>query len=240
MGAHRKNLWRKGWRMSAAGLRIISAGAARGLLDHVLGDMVAWDQSHFGAVGAVQKMFESGADCDLLVLTRTQIDALSQLGQVNEVADLGWVATGLAVCEGDAQAPLVTDQSSLRRALEQASMLYVPDTRQSTAGKHVANMLEQLHLTQHMSTRISEHPNGATAMKAMAAQKQPMALGCTQASEILHTPGVRLIGLLPEPFGLSTLYTLAIPESNKNSASAREAAGKLLAAGAARQATGFQ
>jgi molybdate transport system substrate-binding protein len=118
----------------------------------------------------------------------------------------------------------------------------VPDTKQSTAGKHVASMIEQLGLTQQMQGRISEHPNGAVAMKALAdnASGQGLLLGCTQASEIIYTSGVRLIGLLPESFGLSTLYTLAIPTGSTQASAAREAVEHLLAASAVRQTAGFQ
>jgi molybdate transport system substrate-binding protein len=242
MGAHRKNLRRKGWRMNTANLRIISAGAARGLLNTVLGPAIDQASSHFGAVGAMQKIFEGGAECDLLLLTRAQIDALASLGQVSNVADVGWVATGLAVRDSNAQAPSVTDRASLKLVLESTSMLYVPDTKQSTAGKHVASMIEQLGLTQQMQGRISEHPNGAVAMKALAdnASGQGLLLGCTQASEIIYTSGVKLIGLLPEPFGLSTLYSVAMPARSQQASAAREAASSLLAASAVRQAAGFQ
>jgi molybdate transport system substrate-binding protein len=35
-------------------------------------------------------------------------------------------------------------------------------------------------------------------------------IGCTQATEILATPGVRLAGPLPHGFELDTLYTAAV------------------------------
>ena len=38
----------------------------------------------------------------------------------------------------------------------------------------------------------------------------PGAIGCTQVTEILYTRGVDLIGLLPSPFELSTVYTAAV------------------------------
>ena len=38
----------------------------------------------------------------------------------------------------------------------------------------------------------------------------PAAIGCTQASEILYTPGVALVGPLPEPFALTTDYRAAV------------------------------
>jgi hypothetical protein len=43
-------------------------------------------------------------------------------------------------------------------------------------------------------------------MRALAESGPPGALGCTQVTEILYTPGLALAGPLPEPFGLSTVY----------------------------------
>lgn len=37
------------------------------------------------------------------------------------------------------------------------------------------------------------------------------AVGCTQASEILYTEGVRLVGPLPAEFELATVYAAAVP-----------------------------
>ncbi len=47
-------------------------------------------------------------------------------------------------------------------------------------------------------------------MAALAVATEPSAVGCTQVTEILYTPGVRLLGELPPPFGLATIYTAAI------------------------------
>ena len=54
------------------------------------------------------------------------------------------------------------------------------------------------------------YPNGATAMREMAADADPGAIGCTQITEIKYTPGIELVGPLPNPFGLATIYTAAI------------------------------
>jgi molybdate transport system substrate-binding protein len=36
-------------------------------------------------------------------------------------------------------------------------------------------------------------------------------MGCTQVTEIKNTPGIDLIGLLPQEFELATVYALGIP-----------------------------
>ena len=47
--------------------------------------------------------------------------------------------------------------------------------------------------------RLRTFPNGITAMRAMASDAVPGAIGCTQVTEIAYVPGVALVGLLPPP-----------------------------------------
>ena len=47
-------------------------------------------------------------------------------------------------------------------------------------------------------------------MRALAESGAPGALGCTQVTEILYTPGLTLAGPLPEPFGLATIYAAGV------------------------------
>jgi len=48
------------------------------------------------------------------------------------------------------------------------------------------------------------------AMKAMGLSKDPQAIGCTQVTEILSTPGVQLVGDLPKAHELATVYTAVL------------------------------
>jgi molybdate transport system substrate-binding protein len=71
-------------------------------------------------------------------------------------------------------------------------------------------MLDTLGIASEVAPRLKEFPNGATAMKAMADSQALYAIGCTQASEILYTEGVTLVGPLPGEFELATLYSAAV------------------------------
>lgn len=222
----------------------MSAGAAMGLVKTLISDQVDIRiGDNFGAVGAIYDKFLTGEACDLLVLTRKQLTEMEAAGVLIEgsVRDLGYVKTGLAVSAANAHAPVVRDAASLKAALVAASSIYAPDTKKSTAGQHVADVLVRLGIWNDVRSKISEHPNGATAMKTMGAANDAAAIGCTQTTEILYTPTVRMIGLLPEGFGLSTVYSIAIPKRSTNPAAAQAAIDKLCgsAASAARVAAGF-
>jgi molybdate transport system substrate-binding protein len=75
--------------------------------------------------------------------------------------------------------------------------------------------------------RLRPHPNGATAMRAMAGQKGGNPIGSTQITEILPIDGVETIGMLPGEFELATVYTVGIPKSCKRRSEAETLAALL-------------
>jgi len=201
-----------------------------GLARQLLSDQVSINVGiNFGAVRTMYDLYVTGVPCDLLLLTRAQIDELYQAGCLVEgsVMDVGHVKTGIAVRAETQNNPLIKDVESLKATLQAASSLYCPDMKQSTAGLHVLNMLKKLGIWEEMKSKVSEHPNGATAMRMMDTSNDESSIGCTQVTEILYTPSVRLVGLLPKEFELSTVYSIAVPLRSTNPEAALEAARRL-------------
>src|SRR5262249_4654954 len=96
----------------------------------------------------------------------------------------------------------------LRALLHGARAIYLPDPERATAGIHAMQMLRALG--EGEETRVRAFPHGAAAMAAMAQATDAPVVGITQVSEILYTPGVRLLGVLPPPHQLATLYCAAV------------------------------
>lgn len=199
--------------MPPPAVHLLSAGAAKGL---VLAAQSAFERdcgtalhASFGAVGAMREQFAAGVPCDAIVLTRALIDALVAAGAVDaaSVRDLGWVHTGIAVPKAASAAP-VSDVSQLRGLLHGARTIYLPDPERATAGIHAMRVLRALG--EDPNARVRAYPHGAAAMAAMAQAADDSAIGITQVSEILYTPGVRLLGVLPPPHQLATLYSAAV------------------------------
>ena len=105
-----------------------------------------------------------------------------------------------------------TDAASLRAAFLAADAIFVPDTKASTAGIHVAKVLQQLGIAEEVAARLRIYPNGATAMRQLAASDATRPIGCTQSTEIISTQGVMLSGSLPQGCELSTMYTAAVAQ----------------------------
>jgi molybdate transport system substrate-binding protein len=196
-------------------LRLLSAGAAQGLARAIepafTAETGAALSASFGAVGAMQQRFDVGEPCDVIVLTAALIDALVASGVVRGEtrATLGRVRTGIAVRANDA-APDVATPAALRDALLAADAIFVPDMERSTAGIHIAKVLLELGIDAEVRDRLRTFPNGATAMRELAASTSVQPIGCTQHTEILYTPGVRLVAALPREFELATEYVAAV------------------------------
>jgi molybdate transport system substrate-binding protein len=196
-------------------LHLLSAGAAQGLARAIepvfAADTGAALAARFGAVGAMQELFRSDDPCDVIVLTAAMIDALAAAGEVRRDgrAALGRVRTGIAVREGDA-APDVATPEALRTALLAADAIYLPDPLKATAGIHFAGVLRELGIHDAVRDRLRAFPNGAAAMRELAASTSTRPIGCTQHTEILYTPGVTLVAPLPRQFELATTYVAAV------------------------------
>lgn len=211
----------------SATVHVLSAGAAKGLLtalaprfQEATGAAIS---GTFNAVGAIRAAFIGGAECDVLILTAPQLAELARDGAIDaaSVVPLGRVATGVAVRRGEPH-PAIDDQQALRATFGNAAALYCPDPERATAGIHFVKVLRELDLWPAAETKLRAYASGGIAMQAMADAAEGGLVGCTQVTEILYTPGVELVGVLPPPFELVTVYAAAVSAKAAHAALARE------------------
>ncbi|QWG14849.1 substrate-binding domain-containing protein [Bradyrhizobium sediminis] len=196
-------------------LNILSGGAAQGLVASLAPKFKAQTgldiAGEFGAVGAMADKLRQGMPADIVILTSAIITKLAQENWLvpASISDIGLVETAIGVRSGD---PLVAvnDATGLRAALLAADAIFVPDTKASTAGIHVAKVLRQLGIADEVASRLRIFPNGATAMRHLALSDAARPIGCTQSTEIISTKGVTLSGVLPKGCDLATMYTAAV------------------------------
>ncbi|MES2192879.1 MAG: substrate-binding domain-containing protein [Pseudomonadota bacterium] len=194
---------------------ILSGGAAQGLVASVAPQFKAQTgldiTGEFGAVGAMADKLRAGTRADIIILTAAIVARLAEESWVvpASIADIGLVETAVAVRTGDSVVT-VSDEAGLRDALLAADAIFVPDIKASTAGIHVANVLQQLGIAGEVEDRLRIFPNGGTAMRHLAESDAVRPIGCTQSTEIISTKGVALSGSLPRGYDLSTMYTAAV------------------------------
>ena len=131
-------------------LNILSGGAAQGLVASLAPKFKALTgldiEGEFGAVGAMADKLRGGTPTDIAVLTAAKIAESgpreSCCGQLRYPTSAS-VETAMAVRAGDPKVS-VGDAAALREAFLAADAIFVPDTKASTAGIHVAKILQQL------------------------------------------------------------------------------------------------
>lgn len=207
-------------------LNILSGGAAHGLVANLAPAFKAktgYDISgEFGAVGAMADKLRNGVGTDIIILTKALVAKLADEKLVfpSSISDVGLVETALAVRDSDPKV-VVRNTDDLRAAFLAADAIFVPDIKASTAGIHVAKVLAQLGIAEEVATRLKVYPNGATAMRELAASSTTRPIGCTQSTEIIATKGVELSGSLPKGCELATMYTAGVTTSTAHAGEAQ-------------------
>lgn len=217
-------------------ISILSGGAAQGLVGSLAAAFKANTgldiEGEFGAVGLMADKLRKGTPTDLVILTAALLAKLTEENLIvgSSMADIGLVETALAVRAGDPQMT-AKDATSLREVLLASDAIYVPDTKASTAGIHLAKVLEQIGVANQVAGRLRIFANGATAMRELAASTTQRPIGCTQSTEIISTSGVVLSGALPPGCELATMYTAGITKTAVRAAQAQRLIDLLIAAG---------
>ena len=206
-------------------LHLLSGGAAQGVVAQLQMQFQAQNaysvSGSFGAVGLMQDRLLAGEACDVIVLTEALIGQLTAEGHVvaGSARSLGGVKTGIAV-QAKESVPDVGSPEALKAALLAATGIYFPDPAKATAGIHFMKVLKALGIDVTLADRLRPFPNGATAMREMSQCSQVGLIGCTQVTEILYTPGIKLVAPLPKAFELATVYTAAVCTGARHAAMA--------------------
>ena len=210
-----------------AELRILSAGAAQGVVENIAaaytretGNGVKAD---FGAVGAMNSRVVGGEEVDVIVLTGALIDELIVSGHVvaGSRFDIGKVGTGVAVWTG-VPLPDVSSADTLRSSLLVATKIVCPDPATATAGKVVMQVLERLGITDRVKPNLQYFPNGYAAMNWLVESRSRNEMGITQITEILANKGVTYVGPLPGDLQTKTMYSAGLSARAAERGAARE------------------
>src|SRR4051812_2381244 len=134
----------------AAELKVISAGAVRGLIAQIIEDYSRQTGQKFdftiGTTGQLRNIIASGQPADLIIVSAPLMAELEKTGKFlpNSRADLGRVGIGVAVREG-APVPDVATPESFKAALAAArSVAFTNPAEGGTSGIHFTGVAARL------------------------------------------------------------------------------------------------
>jgi molybdate transport system substrate-binding protein len=190
-------------------LKLISSMATR----QVLAELAAtWQQASgveviIESVGGVDaaKRVQAGEAFDGVVLASDAIDRLLAGGQLVAGSRVDLVRSSVAVAvKAGVPRPDISTERLLRSAIEAA-----PTIGYSTGPSGVAlvKLFEGWGLSDALQSRIVQAPPGVPVGILVA--RGEVALGFQQLSELMHLDGITVVGTLPEPVSITTIFSAA-------------------------------
>jgi molybdate transport system substrate-binding protein len=230
----------------AADLKVISAGAVRGLIAQIIEDYSAKTGQKFdftiGTTGQLRTVIASGQHADLIIVAVPLMEELEKTGKLTpgSRADLGRVGIGVAVREG-ARVPDVATPDAFKKALVEAkSVAFTDPAAGGTSGIYFTGLTERLGIGEAIKQKAVMTKGGREAAIEVAEGRAEMAV--IFVSEAIAVKGVKVAGLLPPSLQDYSAYAAAIPQSSTDAVAARAFITALTSAGMAERwrSNGFE
>ncbi len=169
-----------------------------------------------GGVDAARRV-RDGEAFDFVVLAADAIEQLAAGGRVDPASrtDLARSSVAIAVAAG-ATPPDVSRESAIRDAVLHARSI---GCSTGPSGAHLARLLERWGIAETIGPRIVQAAPGVPVGTLVA--RGDVDLGFQQLSELMHLPGIDVVGLLPEEIQSTTVFSAAICTASRAIAATR-------------------
>lgn len=206
----------------APALRVFTTRAIRTVLDQVGPEFersrrCGLDITTDIAAPMVRRV-RSGEPFDVLVAAPDQIDALARDGFITPATrvDLARSGIGVAVRTG-APLPDVSSVDAFKRTLLSArSIAYL---KEGQSGVYLARLLEDLSIAEAVEPR-TVRPDGDVVSELVA--RGQVEIGMVVVTQIMTTPGVTLVGPLPEDIQNYVVFSAGISARSEAAGAARD------------------
>lgn len=170
-----------------------------------------------GGVDAARRV-AAGEPFDMVFLAADAIDKLLAGGHAVAGSRVDLVRSGVAVAvKRGAPQPDLGSEAAVKQAV-----LAAPTVGYSTgpSGTALLELFERWGIAEQVRPRTVQAPAGIPVGSLVA--KGEVALGFQQLSELMHLDGVDVVGLLPEPIHITTIFSGAVCAASSRPDAARD------------------
>ncbi|MDR8729667.1 Aconitate isomerase [Burkholderia pseudomultivorans] len=168
-----------------------------------------------GGVDAAKRV-QAGEPFDFVVLASDAIARLAADGRVvaHSRVDVARSGIAIAVATG-AERPDIGTEAAVRDAVLHARRIGYST---GPSGVHLNRLFARWGLSDALASRIVQAPPGVPVGMLIASGE--VDLGFQQLSELMHVPGVAVVGTLPDAIQAMTVFAAAVCDSARDRAAA--------------------
>jgi molybdate transport system substrate-binding protein len=209
----------------AADVKVIAAGAVRGLIGQIIDDYSGRTGQKFdftiGTTGQLRNIIASGQPADLIICSAPLMAELEKVGKFTPGSrtDLGRVGIGVAVRDGAAVPDVATPEVFKTTLVAARSIAFTNPAEGGTSGIYFTGLAERLGIGDAVKAKAVLTKGGHEAAVAVAQGQAEMAV--IFISEAVVVKGVVVAGPLPPSLQQYSGYAAAIPASSTDPAAAR-------------------
>ena len=209
---------------NSAELNVVAAGAVRGIIGSMIDDYSRQSGTKFhltvGPTGQLRKAIASGEPVDLVITSAPLMAELEESGKIapGSRIDLGRVGLGVVVREGTPLPDISTPDAVKAALIKAGSIAYTDPKLGGTSVEHLMKFAEGTGIKDEVVRKGVISTGGNDAAAKVADGKADIAI--VPITDI-HAKEAKLVGELPEPIQLWTVYAAAIPNSSVDPAAAR-------------------
>jgi molybdate transport system substrate-binding protein len=181
----------------------------------------------WGTAPMLVARIEAGERADVLILSRAAIDALQKQGKIISGSDVTLAGSGVAIAvKAGAPKPDISTAEALKQTLLKAkSIAYSEPSAGGASGVYFAKLLERMGIAESMKPKTKYPPAGGFSAELLLTGEAELAV--QQKPELLHVPGVDILGFLPGDLNLVTQFAAAIMTGSKNTETGKALIGNL-------------
>jgi molybdate transport system substrate-binding protein len=158
-----------------------------------------------GGVDAARRVAD-GEGFDFVVLAAAVIEQLAAGGRVDPGSRTDLARSGVAIAvAAEAPRPDVSSEAAIRDAVLRARSIGYST---GPSGAHIVRLFERWGIADAIAPRIVQAPPGVPVGTLVA--RGDVELGFQQLSELMHLPGIDVIGPLPPEIQAATVFSAAV------------------------------